>query len=953
MNIEINGISYTSHDIKTKVDEYLSYLEGVKSGIYSATSAEVNLLNLGTNKSVDEVINNLKTFSVNDDIGNFDFNTNGQSGDDIDFLKHIISKGQPSGELQIKDNGNGSQEFITSGGYKVVVSRGYGNVEIFKPDGTLMTKIWGDPHVNEYDANGNYTGQWHYADDSTFILADGTEIVMNSKKISDTIMVNRGVYVKDGDKVAHVGLEFGAGRNNDAIDGQEEGEYRTIRFLDVDANEWDAAVAEKNSSGKRNGVFAEINGQWARQGDDGKFYDMQFESWSSYTRRQGNELFTSDQAVLANREQLIAALDGQDVLDFAQLESLNLGPIQPYVENLFLANRESLDANTISALEIFVGLDANSDELMTIINSGQISDNALNVLRFFKNSGANVQELFEVFDHGDISNRKQSTLDLFKSAGASVADMIDVLDYDDASDNQVHVLDILKSKGASIDDLFSVLDLEDVSSNNVEFIDTLLLTDDSTNIADILSVLNTNVSENVKNLADVFLTLDGVNKDHLLALLNIENIADQAPDVANVFIDNGASIDELMDLVQNVNFNDSTKTYAESLFNNGLNVNQVLNILKTVDTSAITADHLVNLMNFGFNDEQISLAINSGVNSDQESFVEDVLSFVNSVGDINLLSPEMKEALTGRYFSLNTNSDDVLYNQDLADLFADLSEFDISNDNVFGQYLTQVYDKSIFSQAEIDVNDIKAKMFFLSQNNSISSFIDDHDDIDSAYKNLLVASFFETDADQVNAARELLSDDQEAHIDLIKQMYQVSSQTNHTYYSVFKDLLAKVTNPKISLAIYEGDFSLLVDNTSSESSRSGRKVKTNTEQEVEETNELFKSIKNFIASPEASFASLQDKVNLISGLGDESSGDQQVIDNNHQILSGINQMRLDDLRSQREAILNRLASINSSGGGSSGGRRIRGSGNNLRNSLESKLVILESQIASLEQMLGL
>lgn len=58
-------------------------------------------------------------------------------------------------------------------------------------------------------------------------------------------MVNRGVYVKDGDKVAHVGLEFGARRNNDAIDGQEEGEYRTIRFLDVDANEWDAAVAEK------------------------------------------------------------------------------------------------------------------------------------------------------------------------------------------------------------------------------------------------------------------------------------------------------------------------------------------------------------------------------------------------------------------------------------------------------------------------------------------------------------------------------------------------------------------------------------------------------------------------------------------------------------------------------------------------------------------------------------
>lgn len=84
--------------------------------------------------------------------------------------------------MQIKDNGNGSQEFITSGGYKVVVSRGYGNVEIFKPDGTLMTKIHGDPHVNEYDANGNYTGQWHYADDSTFILADGTEIVMNSKK---------------------------------------------------------------------------------------------------------------------------------------------------------------------------------------------------------------------------------------------------------------------------------------------------------------------------------------------------------------------------------------------------------------------------------------------------------------------------------------------------------------------------------------------------------------------------------------------------------------------------------------------------------------------------------------------------------------------------------------------------------------------------------------------------
>ena len=852
MNIEINGISYTNEDIKIKVDEYLSYLEGVKSGIYSATSAEVNLLNLGTNKSVDEVINNLKTFSVDDDIGNFDFNTNGQSGDDIDSLKLIISKDQASKELQIIDNMDGTQVFITSGGYKLCVRHGYKTVEIYKPNSTkLFSKIFGDPHVLEYDANGKYKEQWHYADDSTFILADGTEILMNSTTIGENLFYNRGLFVKDGDKVAHVGLLDLDATEEDIKTDTDNGKnvFKNIHFLGVDAQQWDAAVADKNSSGERNGVFAEINGQWARQADDGKFYDMQFESWDSYISRSGNELFTTDQAVLANREQLIAALDGQDVLDFAQLESLNLGPIQTYVENLFLASRESF-----------------------------------------------------------------------------------------------------------IDDLLSVLELDDDFSNKVDFIETLLLANDIASIADILSVLLTDVSKNVLDLANEFITVDGVNKDHLLALLNIENISDQTPDVANVFIYNGASIDELMDLVQNVNINHSTKAYSEFLFNNGLNVNQVLHMLKIVDASEITADHLVNLINFGFNQEQISLAINCGVNTAQEHFVEDSLSFINSIGDNNLLSPEIKEALTGKYFSLNANSEDVLYNQDLVELFNDLSNFDISDNNVFGQYLTQVYDKSIFSQAEIDVNDIKAKMFFLSQNNSISSFIDGHDSIDSAYKNLLAASFFDTDVDQVNSARELLSDEQEAHIDLIKQMYQVGSQTNHTYYSVFKDLLAKVTNPKISLAIYEGDFTLLVGNSSytkSISSGGGRSVRTRRVQQDKEKNELFKSIKNFISSPEASFASIQDKVNLISRLGDESSGDQQVIDNNHQILSGINQTRLDDLRSQREEILNRLASINSSGGRSSGGRRVKSSKNNLRSSLRSKFVSLEGQIASLEQKLGL
>jgi hypothetical protein len=374
MSIEINGVVYNKEDLQSHIDRYVSYLQGLSGGLYSSEQGEVQLLELTDNKSVEDVISKLQSFSqVAEDLANFDFNASGTSdANDIELLKSIIEKNTQTGGLEIRDVNANHKEVITAGGFKIRSNSNAQTILIYRPDGSLMTKIWGDPHVNEYNEEGQHTGTWHYADDSMFILPDGTELVMNSTvwgNANENIMVNRGIYVRNGDDVAAFGLEFGEGRNNAASD-QEEGATSALRMLDIDADEWDAAVQDFNSSGNRNGVFAHVNGQWARRADDGNFYDLQNETWAAYRGRQGNELFTEGEAVSLNRDQLISALDGQDVLTLRDLRELNLGSAETFVVNKFLEDPSKFNDRVVQQIGLLVELGVSNEELVNIVDGG-------------------------------------------------------------------------------------------------------------------------------------------------------------------------------------------------------------------------------------------------------------------------------------------------------------------------------------------------------------------------------------------------------------------------------------------------------------------------------------------------------------------------------------------------------------------------------------------------------
>jgi hypothetical protein len=78
----------------------------------------------------------------------------------------------PSGSLKVDGN-----VITTPGGYQIE-ALGQNRFKITGPDGS-SSEIWGDPHVNESDRNGN--ADWDFKNDSTFVLGDGTRINVSTK----------------------------------------------------------------------------------------------------------------------------------------------------------------------------------------------------------------------------------------------------------------------------------------------------------------------------------------------------------------------------------------------------------------------------------------------------------------------------------------------------------------------------------------------------------------------------------------------------------------------------------------------------------------------------------------------------------------------------------------------------------------------------------------------------
>jgi hypothetical protein len=153
---------------------------------------------------------------------------------------------------------SGSDIVMTDGNYTIEMSAP--TVIVYDDSGNEITKIWGDPHVNE---DGADSAQWHFGEDSTFILPDGTKICCDTEPNSKGEWYVVGVDVLGGNQRFHHG------------EGGDGGMSR-------DAEEWDLANADRSEDASA-GVFAlQDNNQWAVQAKDGAFYDINNESWSAY-----------------------------------------------------------------------------------------------------------------------------------------------------------------------------------------------------------------------------------------------------------------------------------------------------------------------------------------------------------------------------------------------------------------------------------------------------------------------------------------------------------------------------------------------------------------------------------------------------------------------------------------------------------------------------------------------
>ena len=153
----------------------------------------------------------------------------------------------------------GSQSVRTPGMFTIEIAE-Y-DIRIYNSSDQQITRIWGDPHVNE---NGG-GDDWHFGNDSTFILPDGVKLCLDTKEVSPGVWLVQGVDVIGGNDRFHFGVGDTAGLHKD---GKE-----------WDKNNADAALDDSA------GVFAmTTDGTWAKRAPDGHFYDVQDESWSDYLK---------------------------------------------------------------------------------------------------------------------------------------------------------------------------------------------------------------------------------------------------------------------------------------------------------------------------------------------------------------------------------------------------------------------------------------------------------------------------------------------------------------------------------------------------------------------------------------------------------------------------------------------------------------------------------------------
>ncbi len=101
------------------------------------------------------------------------------------------------------DNEKDPKEILLDNGYKIQLHAEKQSWSILDSNGN-ETKIWGDPHVNEGDREGDK--QWDFQQDATFVLDDGTKITV---KVDGLHRTDKNAYtdqliITKGNQAIHV-----------------------------------------------------------------------------------------------------------------------------------------------------------------------------------------------------------------------------------------------------------------------------------------------------------------------------------------------------------------------------------------------------------------------------------------------------------------------------------------------------------------------------------------------------------------------------------------------------------------------------------------------------------------------------------------------------------------------------------------------------------------------------
>jgi hypothetical protein len=196
---------------------------------------------------------------------------------------------QPAPELSIPNarpgflGVSGSEYVRTPQGYTIEMAN-Y-DIRVYDTDGNQLTRIWGDPHVDEAGATN-----WHFGEDSTFILPDGTKLCLDTEPNSAGEWYVEGVDIIAGNSRYHFGTGDDGGMTEDAL-------------------EWDKQHADRSTDASA-GVFAmAATGEWAVQAADGHFYDINTESWSAYLGDRDIDFNADDRIALTAEQQYASVYD--------------------------------------------------------------------------------------------------------------------------------------------------------------------------------------------------------------------------------------------------------------------------------------------------------------------------------------------------------------------------------------------------------------------------------------------------------------------------------------------------------------------------------------------------------------------------------------------------------------------------------------------------------------------